>query len=273
MPEKYKRLFVSLVAFVFVGVVIAAEESNVLSQQRSYKKLIRDGFVVFGVDGAIEKDGNSYFFIPDTDIVDSGAKIKAGSRVALLLSSGLDKAVSAMGNEDHQSVRLWGSIVSFKKENFIYISYSLPIMQRSNELKTTDTSKEGSAKQETAKKSEVLPDDVLKKLHPEKFVNIKQLRSNVLREQDVLIVDRIGFIQRNKNDEYVLTFNAFGQNISNISFGLLPCRELERVIDIKSRMVVPMRFKVVGVATQFKGNHYMLLQRVTPAFSNGNFSN
>ncbi len=271
MPEKYKRLFLSLVVLGFISIAIGAKESTPPHQQSQYNKPVRDGFVIFGIDGVIEKVKEDYFFIPDLDIVDSGAKIEAGSRVAILLSSGLEKAVTAMGDDNKQSVRLWGSIVSFKKKNLIYISYSLPITDRSGILETT--SKEWSVRKESTQKSEVLPDDVLKKLHPEKFVNIKQLRSSVLKKQDVLIADRIGFIRENKDHEYILTFDALGQNVSNISFKLLQCRVLEQVIDIKARMVVPMRFRVVGVVTQFRGDHYMLLQRVTPAFSNGNFSN
>jgi hypothetical protein len=111
-------------------------------------------------------------------------------------------------------------------------------------------------------------------------------------KQDPILVDRIGFISSRAmravrrvewkeetqnvkgNTQYgFFVLNAFGRNIRSASgrFGLLPCESLERAEEHQSEQPDPLRFKIAGIVTRYKGKQYLLLQRASRVYSYENF--
>lgn len=88
---------------------------------------------------------------------------------------------------------------------------------------------------------------------------------------DSIFVDRTAFLSRNKMDELIFVLDAFGQNVSQKSFRLLPCKVLELTEQKQTAEPEPVRFKIAGIVTKYKGNDYLLLQKATRVYSNGNF--
>jgi len=275
------KIFKQAREFAALGFVLAlclsGFATNVYSDEISPQELrrprpIRDGFALFAADGVVVKGEDLMcYFIPDQELFDGRVKIDAGTKIPALRSSGLDKIFqSASPKATRQPVRIWGRITSYERENFIYISYYLPMVNRSaQELQEKETVEETSQEEV----SEVLPEDVLKKLRPTKFIDVKQLRTSMLKQQDVILADRSGFIHKTEDDKYVFVLDAFGQNVSDMSFELLKCEALKRAIRLKEKSALPMRFRIAGTATQHEGKLYILLQRTMRVYNNGNFFN
>ena len=101
-------------------------------------------------------------------------------------------------------------------------------------------------------------------------------------EQDSILADRIGFISScvmrdadcaKRNTRYDFVLDAVGRNAPSASggFGLLPCEVLERTEQKQADEIEPLRFKVAGIVTKYKGRQYLLLQKATQVYSYENF--
>ena len=88
---------------------------------------------------------------------------------------------------------------------------------------------------------------------------------------DSVFVDRTAFLTGNKNGELIFELDALGRNVPQFSFRLLPCEVLELTEQRQSAVPEPVRFKIAGIVTKYKGNKYLLLQKATRVYSNGNF--
>jgi hypothetical protein len=141
-----------------------------------------------------------------------------------------------------------------------------------------------------------VPQEILKKLEARKIgrkiAPAARREKELELKRDSVMVDRIGFISsramravrrvewkeetRNAkgNTEYgFFVLDAFGRNIRYASggFGLLPCEALEQAEEEQSEEVEPLRFKIAGIVTTYKGRQYLLLQRAARIYSYGNF--
>ena len=75
-----------------------------------------------------------------------------------------------------------------------------------------------------------------------------------------------------KNDgRLVFVLDAFGLNVRPVSLRLLPCGVLEMAEQIQAAVPEPVRFKIAGIITKYKGENYLLLQRATRVYSHQNF--
>ncbi|MBA7686385.1 hypothetical protein ES703_94829 [subsurface metagenome] len=62
--------------------------------------------------------------------------------------------------------------------------------------------------------------------------------------------------------QWEFIFDALGRNVQQIILRLLPCQALESAENRQSAEVDPLRFKIAGILTKYKGNHYLLLERM-----------
>ena len=228
---------------------------------------IRDGFALFAVDGKIVRQENgSFAFTTDTELSDGRGVIKASYPTEILKSSALEQAVGLMKEDDEISLRVWGRLTTFKRTNYVFINYFLPMSQVKSEEKGDNAAEKEAAKEQ----DDVIPQDVLDKLRPKKFVDVKKLRETLLSDQDVVIVDRTGFITITKQG-CSFEFDALGRNVEDMKFELLNCDILESVMDKAKRKASRIRFNIAGTATMYDGKYYLLLQRANETFSSGNF--
>jgi hypothetical protein len=96
----------------------------------SVKPLLRDGFVMNGVDGnLVSPDSNDVcFFKLTSDVNDYRTVIKAGTKLELLPSATLEKMIADKKTRTTAAYRIWNSIVTnYKGRNFIFPGYFMPL--------------------------------------------------------------------------------------------------------------------------------------------------
>jgi hypothetical protein len=272
------------------------------------RTLLRDGFVLTGVDGKLtstdsndiwfqdsNEDSHRWFFELDSDVSDDKTVVKAGTSLELLPSAVLEKMTADMekrttvslvrskspkataapsaGTSKGVSYRLWGRVTKYKGKNFIFPFYFLPL----SKLKESPTS----TSQEVPKKAEptisdpndvlTIPKEILNKLKARKIIRPVKLEKGLELKQDSILADRTGFVVGRGGGRLVFVFDALGRNVQQISIWLLPSQALERAERRQSVEPDRLRFKIAGIITKYKGNHYLLLERTTRVYSHGNF--
>jgi len=298
-----KRLAILVLAF-FVSVVWAAPE---FGAGPAGQALLRDGFVLRGVDGElIGPDSNDvWFFELGSDVNDYRAAVKAGTRLELLPSSALEKMAADVKMRAAATYQLWdGRVTKYKGRNFIFPNYFLPLSKakkpQRQQGRPADTTSEPQRKRELAVDDAndvlVMPQEIVERLRArrekaadsgrriaetneapvdepqpateeEKLLDAKRYTQTA----DSIFVDRTAFLV--KQDEGRLAFvpDALGRNVQRLSLRLLPCEALELAEQIQSVEPEPIRFKIAGIMTKYKGSKYLLLQKATRVYSHGNF--
>jgi hypothetical protein len=91
---------------------------------------------------------------------------------------------------------------------------------------------------------------------------------------DAMIVDRYGVMTLSGAEgSWTFRFDGLGQSVGLISFRLLPCQVLEGMeTERRPSDLSPIRYRIAGVLTKFKGQYYILPSRVIRAYNNGNFA-
>lgn len=92
--------------------------------------LLRDGFVLRGVDGKLSgpDDNGAWHFEIASDANDYRAVIEAGTKLELLPSSALEKMVADAKIRGEVTYRLWnGRVTRYKGRNFIFATFFLPL--------------------------------------------------------------------------------------------------------------------------------------------------
>lgn len=226
------------------------------------KVALRDGLVIDGLDGRISSEGNLWYFSPFESVADDKGSLAADAPVRILPSSMLEKLTDAVSNEN-KSFRIWGKFTKYKNENFIYLSYFLPVEDVNQPPPEPDIA--------DANEEKIIPDDVLALLRPRRTINLAELKKPLSTESDGIVADRTGFLRR-QGDDFYFDFDALGRNIDSLLLPLLNCQLLEYMYDLQCGSATPLRFKISAIVTAYKGKNYMLLQRATRAFSHGNFA-
>ena len=133
-----------------------------------------------------------------------------------------------------------------------------------------------------------IPQEIIAKLARRRIVHPEQLRKGLELKTDYILADRTGFISslvarrsslEKENTIYdirstiydIFVFDALGRNAQEVSLRLLPCWALEGAGRQQSAELDPLRFKVAGIVTEYKGEYYLLLQRAIRVYSHGNF--
>ncbi|MHC4158363.1 MAG: hypothetical protein ACYSSO_04705 [Planctomycetota bacterium] len=235
---------------------------------------LRDGFVLAGVDGKLTKpDSNEkWLFEFDSDVSDDKSQVRAGANLELLSSATLEKMSADMADNTTKSYRLWGKVTKYKDRNFIYPIYFLPL-SRVEEQTKQPAPKKSQQQQPTINEPDdalAIPQEIIAKLKTKKTFQPKQLEKGLELKQDSILPERTGFIAQ-KDGKLVFELDALGKNIQKISFQLLPCQTLERLQRTQAGEPDPIRFKIAGIVTKYKGQNFLLPQRAIRAYSHDNF--
>jgi len=261
-PVMGKRLAISILVFFISHTVFSAGMAP--------KSLLRDNFVLTGVDGklTIANSNEGWFFEFDSDVSDDRGRTYAGASLELLPSTALEKMTDDANNRSDAGYRLWARVTKYKGRNFIFPIYFLPL----SKTKELSTSQQQETKPTINEPNDALaiPKEIIEKLKPRKIVRTVQLRKGLELKTDSILANRTGFI-RNSGHEVSFVLDALGRNVQQISFPLLPCEMLERAERTQSAEAEPARFKVAGILTQYKGKHYLLLERAIRVYSYENF--
>jgi hypothetical protein len=137
--------------------------------------LLRDGFVLRGVDGKLSgpDPNDAWHFEIASDVNDYRAVIEAGTKLELLPSSALEKMIADAKIRGEVTYRLWnGRVTRYKGRNFIFATFFLPLRPvRKPEPKIT-----AEPEQEQTEPVEVPP------------VQEREIESIVLDANDVLTI-------------------------------------------------------------------------------------
>ncbi len=262
-----KRTVILILAFLSCA-VLCAEAARKTTP-------LRDGFGLTGVDGKLSSAEGKWFFEFDSEISDDAGRIRAGSTVELLPSTALEKIIADAQKRAEANYRLWGNVTKYKGRNFIFPIYFLPISAAEGQTKPegSSTSQQQKVKIAVNEPNDVLaiPEEIVSKLKTRRVLRQEQLKEGLQLKQDCVLADRTALLDRQADDEPVLILDAIGRNIPQVSIRLLPCEVLERAQRVQSIEADPVRFKIAGIITQYKGEYYLLLQKAIQAYSHGNF--
>jgi hypothetical protein len=245
--------------------------------------LLRDGFVLAGVEGKLApasnrqglaiSDSNEWLFEFDSDVSDGTGRINAGEKIELLPSAGLERIIADAEKQPAVSYRLWGRVTTYRYKNFIFPIYFLAVGETDRQRTEQPQKQQQPETQLTINEPNdvlALPEEIIAKLQTRKIIQPQQLQKGLELKTDCILADRTGFI-REKGDEPEFVFDGLGRNVPEISIKLVACEVLERAERQQLVEPEPVRFKVAGIVTRYKGENYLLLQRATRVYSHGNF--
>jgi len=244
-----------------------------LAAKKVKKPLLRDGYVLSGVDGKVVALGDRWFFDFDRDVTDSKSVLKAGTRIQMLPSSGLEKIVADLAENPTGTYRLFNAMVTkYNNENYLFCDYFVPLAGVEEEKEKSETDQ---ANQEVTindpNDAVMIPQEILDKLKTRRIVRPERLKKGMELKQDSILADRTGLIKKVSDGRWIFVFDAIGRNRSNVSLDLLPCEVLMRAERKQANAPKKVRFKISGIVTKYQGRYYLLLQQVTQAYSHGNF--
>jgi len=278
----------SIIFVFFISVFIMA--SGFGTEINPETPLLRDGFVMNGVDGNLSgPDSNDvWFFELSSDVNDYSTVIKAGTKLELLPSSALEKMTADRKIRTTSAYRLWnGRVTKYKGRNYIFPNFFLPIskakkpQQKKDGL--TDTTTEPEPRRDLAvdDPNDVLtmPQEVIEKLRLRRSAtsvlrpakNTEHSTQHTARSTNSVLVDRTGFLVNQDNGRLVFVSDALGRNVQNLSLNLLPCAALELTELKQAGEPEPLRFKIAGIITKYKSKNYLLLEKAARTYNHGNF--
>ncbi len=295
-----KKFTISLLAF-FISAVTTT--SGFGAEQKS-QILLRDGFVLTGVDGKLvppesnevspELAQDRWFFEFNSDFSNGRGLIKAGTRLELLPSSVLERMIADANKNPDVSYRLAGRVTRYRGKNFTFPTYFLPLAKTKKPQPSTPQKSPQQEKQTIINDPNdvlTIPKELLEKLPDRKTrIDLRKRdqdsgesgtepndKTNTRPVQDSILADKCGFIQDAGEEtdstwrKVRFTLDALGRKEATISFRLLPCQALELAQSKQSAEPDPLRFKIAGIVTKYKGKDYLLLHRATRVYSHGNF--
>ena len=286
---------------ILVISVIILSCSLPLNAQLSRQALLRDGIVLRGAVGKfIEPDSNdTCFFELSAPINDNGLIIETGTKIELLPSSALETMIEDVKTHASAMYQLWNAkVTKYKGKNYIFPSFFIRFnppseTEPSKETKTGKTPPTDIAEPNTvfidANDSLALPPEVLERLNAARaemnktgrrtvdsnIVTIDTVLNELYRKRqlnhDTVLLDKPAILTGQGTGELEFTMDSIGRNIDHNSLRLLPCEVLEQTEQKQSASPEPLRFKISGIVTKYKGNNYLLLYKATQIYSLGNF--
>ena len=292
------KIPVFLILILFMSVVPSASgfEAEIIREM----PLLRDGFVMNGVDGnLVGPDSNDvWFFELASDVNDYRTVIKAGTKLELLPSSALEKMAADRKTRTTGAYRLWNSrVTKYKDRNYIFPNFFLPVSKVKKPPQKQDSSADAAIDPEPARELAVddpndvlaMPQEVVEKLRTRRertADTVQQITdSNEVstakgkspatqrhkQNTDSVLVDRTGFLVEQDDGRFILVFDALGRNVQKLSLHLLPCAALELTELKQTGEPETVRFKIAGIMTKYKGKNYLLLEKATRTYNHGNF--
>jgi hypothetical protein len=287
------------------GFLILFSSASGFAVEKGHRILLRDGFGLRGVEGKlIKQDANetsqtecksllgeqdAWFFEFDSAVSGDKGSLKAGTKLRLLPSASLEQMIADANDRPARSYRLWARVTRYKGNNFIFAIYFLPLskMRGSEGTTSPDAGTAGTSQKEDGLTTDdpndalAVPKEIIEMLKAKRATSHQQLERQQAKTErrkttkhNYILANRTGFIRESARDlDFVL--DALGLNVQPAGGGLrlLPCQTLELAERGQSAEADPIRFKMAGIVTEYKGNKYLLLQRATKTYSHGNFGN
>ena len=231
---------------------------------------------------------SGWFYEFDADVNDLRAQAPAGTTLKLLPSSTLEKLIADVNERSANTYRLSGWVTKYKGRNFIFPNHFLPVSTIIKQQPRTDQKPEEDIQSTPEKESEqpavsepndllAMPKEIMERLKAGRTVRPPtprrtQKTKKIVLEPDSILADRSAFLIKEKDGRRVFILDALGRNDQPVSLRLLPCEALELTELTQSAIPQPVRFKIAGLVTKYKGEKYLLLHRAARIYSHGNFA-
>lgn len=237
--------------------------------------------------------------------VSSNSVLKAGTRLELLRSSTLDRMVADVPKirnlkseipdsppSTGPAYLLSGRVTKYKGMNFIFPNYFLPLPPEKPKVEIPDSNTPapgGVMALDEPNDVLAMPPDIIEKLRARRQketsgtkVPIDEAKQPVedadaaravhyAQSPDSILVDRTALLVQQLEGGPAFSLDALGRNIEHVSLRLLPCEALELAEREQAAEPEPVRFRIGGIVTAYKGDSYLLLQKAIRTYSHGNF--
>jgi len=249
--------------------------------------VLPDGYVLRGVEGKLNSfDANEgWFFEFNSAVKHDKDVLKAGTSLKLLPSSTLERMLADandprvfLSKDRSGGYRLWARVTKYKDRNFIFPEYFLPLGEAEPSPPSKVQQPQEKAQPIISEPNDELaiPKQILEKLEGRRTVPRRQIGQQTAIKQNYVLANRTGFIRDSGHGARdaghgVFVLDALGRNIQQTSLGLLPCQVLELAEQEQSAEPDPVRFKIAGIVTEYKGQCFLLLQQATRVYSHDNF--
>jgi hypothetical protein len=271
----------ALCLLLLCSAVTAAE------QKSTGVKLLREGTMLSGVDGTISRDDSKdlWRFKVDRDVNEPGLQIPAGTQFVLLPSTTLEYLITDANDRQTPRYRLSAHATQYQATNFLFPSYFLPLskLKDANEPPAQAPTPQPSdvnvpAISEPGRTGMAIPPEIAQALRnrrsarpPQRpVVDASAAGTAPRRPASRVLVDVVGFIKPWQG-RAVFIPDAFGRNVSEFCYQLLPNQLLQQAEQQVAAWPEPTRLMVAGLVTEYRGRRYLLLQRVIRVYSHGNF--
>lgn len=252
---------------------------NLLSFAQAANSIIEEGFLLDGVYGVVRKVENVdvWQFIPDTEIIAVKNRWPAESPLSLLPCSVLEQIAGLAGDDNEIQVRLWGLFTEYRRNNYLYSIYFLPIQADTEpavaDPNVQDTQEDDSqtSRKAAAEDDTIIPADILEQIRTNKAPDLQKFQQVAVVTGDVNLIGRTGYLMQKDQVKYFQP-NAFGQNVSLHQYLLLPSKACEDAERQMRKTPGRQRYKVSGLVTGYKGRNYILLRRAVRTYTHGNFT-
>jgi len=231
---------------------------------------------------------SGWFYEFAADVNDLRVKASAGTTLKLLPSSTLEKLIADVNEHSASTYRLSGWVTKYKGRNFIFPNHFLPVSTIIKKQSQADQKPKEDIQNTPEKESEqpvvsepndllAMPKEIMERLNAGRVVRpptpIRTPKTKkIMLEPDSILADRSAFLVKKKDGQLEFVLDALGRNDRPVSLRLLPCEALELTELKQSAIPEPIRFKIAGLVTKYKGEKYLLLQRATRIYSHGNFA-
>ncbi len=230
---------------------------------------------------------SGWFFEFETDVNDLRAKAPAGTTLELLPSSTLEKLIADVNERSASTYKLSGWVTKYKGRNFIFPNHFLPVSTIIKQQPQIDQKPKEDIRGVPEKESEqpavsdpndllAMPKEIMERLKAGRIVRPQAPKrtpkaKKIVLEPDSILADRSAFLVKEKDGRLVFILDALGRNTRPVSLLLLPCEAMELAELTQSAIPQPVRFKIAGIVTKYKGEKYLLLHRAARTYSHGNF--
>jgi len=241
--------------------------------------VVDEGLFLDGAEGIIIKVDHVdvWRFVPETEVtLSEEVTWPAQIPVNLLPCSVLEQIIGLAGDDNKINVRLWGLFTQYNGNNYLFSVYFLPVKEDTNpEPAKSEPREEADSENATTEKHQeedsIIPTDVLKQIKSNKTPDLKKFQQVAVVTGDLNLIGRAGYLKQDKKIKYFQP-SAFGQNVSQNHYILLPCEMLEVAENKMQKSPGRQRYNISGLVTHYKGRNYMLLRRAVRTYTNGNFT-
>ena len=248
------------------------------AKKPSSPMIVEEGAFIDGVEGLLKKEPNTdlWHFVPDEPIeITDKITIPAGTPLEMLPCSVLEQMAGLADKENQLRIELSALFTRYEHSNYLFSVFFLPIKDGNTQPEPPaepDSNESENVEPEPQEPESIIPTEILKQMKANKAPDLKKFQQIAEVTGDIHLIGRAGFLSKT-NDSYNFSPDAFGRNIDNTQFVLLPNSMLAKAEKEMAREPGRERYNVSGLVTVYKGKTYMLLRRAYRTYTHGNFTN